>query len=104
MHESEVEPGYYHYENWLTFNAEYFDRVSQESVCSFWKILRIINHGEVAIPTGLVYEVASYFLGKNNPVVKVNGTLKEVLNEFLRMNKTKEFLNNFRELANYPSL
>lgn len=35
----------------------YFGYVGKKYVEELWKILRLINYGEVYIPTGLVYEL-----------------------------------------------
>jgi hypothetical protein len=64
-----------------------------------WKILRLINRGQVMIPTGLAYEVFEALT-----VSKSSEALKNVLESFLAKNRIKDGLSNFRELRHYPSL
>lgn len=91
----------------------------------FWKIIRIINYGEVLIPSGLVYEVfkkieeiKNYQINrkknnnnkksqKSNNVCNNNNKkilLREVFNQFLMMNRANDRVENFRELRNYVTL
>ena len=43
------------YEGWVNVNVYLFDFVRIETVNNLWKIIRLINYGEVMIPTGLIY-------------------------------------------------
>lgn len=49
--------GYYSFVNWNQTNQILFADANQHYVTELWKILRIVNFGEVSIPTGLIYEV-----------------------------------------------
>ena len=57
--------GYMKYEDWMSFNANQFPHVPTAAATHLWKVVRIINYGEVAIPTGLIYELSYYFIAKN---------------------------------------
>ena len=49
----------------MSFNANQFPHVPAATATHLWKVVRIINYGEVAIPTGLIYELSYYFIAKN---------------------------------------
>ncbi len=49
--------GYYSYLDWQQVNKVVFGQPNTDCVEELWKILRIVNFGEISIPTGLVYEV-----------------------------------------------
>ncbi len=55
--QSQSHPGFYEYMHWLKLHAESFSYVDRKYVEGLWKILRLINYGEVFIPTGLVYDI-----------------------------------------------
>ena len=42
--------------DWLTFNEQNF-KVDKKIVDDLWKTMRIINFGEVMIPSGLIHDV-----------------------------------------------
>jgi hypothetical protein len=81
-----------------------FPTLPDRTVSNFWKILRVINYGEVTIPTGLIYELFQFLIAKRERKSKKKEELRERINKFLVINKMKDFVNNFRELSNFPSL
>lgn len=104
VHEAITAQGYMKYEDWMSFNASQFPHVSTETANQLWKIVRIINYGEVVIPTGLIYELSYFFINKNKVAGNSNNSLKNILNIFLSINRKKDSVSSFRELANYYSL
>ncbi len=48
-------PGFYQYLDWMKLHAKFLAYVDRRYMDELWKILRLINYGEVQIPTGLVY-------------------------------------------------
>lgn len=53
--QSSNSPGFYEYINWIKLHAKFLAYVDKKYMEEFWKILRLINYGEVQIPTGLIY-------------------------------------------------
>lgn len=103
-HEAVTAQGYMKYEDWMSFNANQFPHASAETANHLWKTVRIINYGEVVIPTGLIYELSYFLITKNKVGASSNSSLKNILDTFLSINRKKDSVSNFRELANYPSL
>lgn len=56
--------GYYSFSDWLRVNELIFGSTVSKSATELWKILRLVNFGEVAIPTGLIYEVLAIIKSK----------------------------------------
>jgi hypothetical protein len=62
--------------------------------------MRIINYGDIWIPSGLIYEVSKVLA----PVhIAEKSSLKHTFNQFLKYNNSNDQVNNFRDLKSYPS-
>lgn len=82
--------------HWLKLHAESFSYVDRKYVEDLWKILRLINYGEVFIPTGLVYDILMEV--KKNANV---GGFEKIINKFLKENETSDSLRSFKDMKNY---
>ena len=82
--------------HWLKLHAESLAYVDRKYVDELWKILRLINYGEVFLPTGLVYEL--FMEVKTN--IQVGGFSK-IINQFLKENETSDSLKSFKDMKSY---
>ena len=54
-YESKNNKGYLTFENWQEIHEYLWGKDILNSSLLMWKVLRLLNKGEVKIPTGLVY-------------------------------------------------
>lgn len=102
-HQNRQSEGYYSYSDWLYVNQLLFEGNDSAAFTELWKILRIANFGEVAIPTGLVYEVLAILKGKVSAADKEH-QLVSVINNFLEVNQMRSNFYTLKELNNYKPL
>lgn len=62
-------------------------------------MLRLINYGEVFIPTGLVYDIFMDIKRNANP----NG-FEKTINNFLKENEVTDSLKSFKDLKSYTDI
>ena len=91
--------GYVNYENWISICQHFWSVEVQLAARELWKILRVLNQGEIVIPTKLVFELVTSLQGEQPELA-----LKKVLADYLKENRVTKPLSSFRELQNYLSL
>lgn len=69
--QSEDNEGYYMYKDWVNLNQYLFKDVEEKFRQNLWKIMRLINFGEVAIPSGLIYDVIAELNNRKHSIKKL---------------------------------
>lgn len=91
----------------MQFNRSEYPHLDEATILAFWKILRVLNSGEVYVPTGFLFEIASHLNARRNtlsPQPQPSAlTLKQVVENYLRVSMG-ESLSHFRELKGFPTL
>ena len=72
-----------------------FGEVEEEIMMELWKVVRVINYGDVLIPTGLVYEIVYHFKYYGLSVKK-GWSLRSILNRYLQKNRQTDSVKTFR--------